>query len=77
MRCKSCNAIMEPDEIIWYEEYQTHEELCSRCLDIMHELDDSEEDGLPALERSLGHDDGEWDMGEPAASWEGPLPWDD
>lgn len=35
MRCKSCDSILEENEIVWYEEEQTHEELCSTCLNMV------------------------------------------
>lgn len=76
MRCKSCNAIMEPDEIIWYEEYLTHEELCSRCLDIMHELEDEEDDERSCLDNILVRDDCDWDMAI-TPPWEGKSQWED
>lgn len=31
MRCKACDAIMKPEEIIWKFELGTHEELCRTC----------------------------------------------
>lgn len=31
MRCKACNAILLPAEIIWDEGRLTHEELCRKC----------------------------------------------
>lgn len=32
MRCKACQHIMEPEEIVWYPERGEHEELCRKCL---------------------------------------------
>lgn len=31
MRCKACDAIMKPEEIIWKSELGIHEELCRVC----------------------------------------------
>lgn len=31
MRCKACDAIMKPEEIIWKFELGIHEELCRTC----------------------------------------------
>jgi len=31
MRCKACNKIMLPSEILWKPELKTHEEICKKC----------------------------------------------
>lgn len=36
MRCRACDSILKPNEIIWIEEYNTHEELCRKCRDTLH-----------------------------------------
>jgi hypothetical protein len=33
VRCKSCESLLEEDEIIWDEERGGHEELCRLCLE--------------------------------------------
>ncbi len=35
MRCKSCDSILSPNEIIWREEAKEHEELCRKCREII------------------------------------------
>tara|TARA_R100001082_G_scaffold90419_2_gene56935 strand:- start:17787 stop:18041 length:255 start_codon:yes stop_codon:yes gene_type:complete len=35
MRCKSCDSILQPSEIIWREETKEHEELCRKCREII------------------------------------------
>ena len=50
MRCKSCDAVMEPEEIIWRPDRGEHEELCRSCLvqaDIYREV---EEEGTKPLD---------------------------
>ena len=37
MRCKSCDAALEPSEIIWRESDKQHEELCRVCRDKLDE----------------------------------------
>lgn len=33
MRCAACDAILQPEEIIWYDDdTHRHEELCTKCL---------------------------------------------
>lgn len=53
MRCKACDKIMEDTEIIWDEERKEHEELCSKCLKIINDLDKEEfvdeEDDIDSL----------------------------
>jgi hypothetical protein len=41
MRCKACNCILSPNEIIWIEDKQIHEELCTSCKDLLE--DETEE----------------------------------
>ncbi len=40
MRCKSCNNILEPQEIIWIPDRHTHEELCLKCRNSIFEDDE-------------------------------------
>jgi hypothetical protein len=35
MRCKSCDSILSPNEIIWREEIKDHEELCRKCRELI------------------------------------------
>ena len=35
MRCKSCDSVLSPNEIIWREETKEHEELCRNCREII------------------------------------------
>ena len=35
MRCKSCDSILSPNEIIWREETKEHEDLCRKCREII------------------------------------------
>ena len=35
MRCKSCDSILSPNEIIWREEAKENEELCRKCREII------------------------------------------
>ena len=35
MRCKSCDSVLSPNEIIWREETKEHEELCRKCREII------------------------------------------
>tara|TARA_R100000306_G_C4337924_1_gene123704 strand:- start:101 stop:262 length:162 start_codon:yes stop_codon:yes gene_type:complete len=42
MRCKACDAVLKPPEIIWRPEIKQHEELCKKCrlgegLDVVSE----------------------------------------
>ena len=39
MRCKSCDSVMEETDIVWYNDIEEHEELCSKCLKIIHDLE--------------------------------------
>jgi hypothetical protein len=32
VRCKACDKILEPEEIVWYPAENRHEELCRGCL---------------------------------------------
>jgi hypothetical protein len=64
MRCKSCDAVMQPEEIIWYEEYKHHEELCAKCLTLMREGEDDEDDWTYLTDED---DIGDWDV----PPWEG------
>mgnify|MGYP003109798635 FL=1 len=48
MRCKACDKIMMPSEILWRPELKAHEELCKTCrydmgLDIVSEKELEEE----------------------------------
>ena len=48
MRCKACDKIMLPSEILWKPELKAHEELCKICrndmgLDIVSEKELEEE----------------------------------
>lgn len=38
-RCIVCNAILQPDEIIWKPEIGEHETHCSKCLHL-HDTED-------------------------------------
>ena len=40
-RCKQCDNIMEPSEIKWLPDLETHEEFCARCLALQY-TDDAE-----------------------------------
>lgn len=31
MRCKACDSILKPEEIIWIPDRESHEELCRVC----------------------------------------------
>jgi hypothetical protein len=35
MRCKSCDSVLSPNEIIWREDTKEHEELCRKCREII------------------------------------------
>ena len=41
MRCKACNAVLEPSEIIWNEKTKEHEELCKSCREILDNESDT------------------------------------
>lgn len=43
MRCKACDSVLEETEIIWKEEEQCHEELCSKCLKLIHKYEEEED----------------------------------
>lgn len=38
-RCKSCDKVLESEEIIWREEIAQHEELCRKCRDAVFSYD--------------------------------------
>lgn len=40
MRCKACDAVLQPAEIIWREEIKAHEDLCRRCRGEVAVLDE-------------------------------------
>ena len=43
MRCKACDNIMKPEEIIWRERLKQFDELCFECrYAIFHTDEDSE-----------------------------------
>jgi len=46
MRCKACDSSMTPNEIIWDEERQEHEELCLSCRKFLLSIEDED---LPAI----------------------------
>ncbi len=43
MRCRACNGIMTAAESHWYEEEKRHEDMCTKCRDVL--LKDLEETG--------------------------------
>ena len=36
MRCKSCNTALKSSEIIWLPKLHKHEDLCSKCRDMVY-----------------------------------------
>jgi hypothetical protein len=44
MRCKACDNVMTPNEIIFYPDRVEFEEFCSRCKQ-QHYTDEYKEDG--------------------------------
>ena len=41
--CKACDAPLQEHEIVWYEDLGKHEDLCSKCLTVVRELEEEEE----------------------------------
>jgi hypothetical protein len=39
MRCKCCDKTLEEYEIIWYEDIQQHEDLCTECKTVVYEME--------------------------------------
>ena len=49
MRCKACDKVMEDTEIIWNEELKEHEELCSKCLKLIHDYEEEDKYDLETI----------------------------
>ena len=54
MRCKACDSVMLPSEIIWKEDKKLHEELCKNCrlnmgLDVVSDKELEEVEGWKGL----------------------------
>jgi len=45
-RCKACDAVLEPHEIIWYPDRGEHETCCYKCRNALYEDMDEDELGI-------------------------------